>query len=420
MQPPTTKRQLRRFLGMVNYYRDMWKQRSHILAPLTALSSKVVPWKWTEECNEAFEKIKRTMSRETLLNFPDFTKEFHVYTDASDYQQGAVIMQENKPLAFYSRKLNRAQKNYTTGEQELLSIVETLKEFKNILFGQKVIVHTDHLNLLYNKLPSPRVTRWRIMLEEFGPKFVHIKGEQNIVADTLSRHQKVEDENEEEDGEETPLTYTLSRLVGAEDIEEESDFPLSPKVIQKHQQRDQVLQEKAKAQTNYGKITLEGETLISKNHRVAVPKTLQDRLVETYHNLLQHPGSTRMEATIRHVFDFAGLREKVETYCKTCHVCQLSKKQRKKYGHLPPKEAEEAIPWKRVNVDVVGPYKVKVANKELSLLAMTMIDPATGWFEIAHLPEATSYETQKAFDSHWLARYPRPMEVGMDNGSHFK
>ena len=127
-----------------------------------------------------------------------------------------------------------------------------------------------------------------------------------------------------------------------------------------------------------------------------------------------------MEATIRHVFDFAGLREKVETYCKTCHVCQLSKKQRKKYGHLPPKEAEEAIPWKRVNVDVVGPYKVKVANKELSLLAMTMIDPATGWFEIAHLPEATSYETQKAFDSHWLARYPRPMEVGMDNGSHFK
>ena len=102
------------------------------------------------------------------------------------------------------------------------------------------------------------------MLEEFGPKFVHIKEEQNIVADTLSWHQKVEDENEEEDGEETPLTYTLSQLVGAEDIEEESDFPLSPKVIGKHQQRDRVLQEKAKTQTNYGKITLEGETLIRK------------------------------------------------------------------------------------------------------------------------------------------------------------
>jgi hypothetical protein len=137
MQAPTTKRQLRRFLGMVNYYRDMWRRRSHILAPLTALCSKTVTWKWSEECQEAFEAIKRTIARETLLKFPDFSKEFHVYTDASDYQLGAVIMQDDNPLAFYSRKLSKPQKNYTTGEQELLSIVETLKEFRDILLGQR-------------------------------------------------------------------------------------------------------------------------------------------------------------------------------------------------------------------------------------------------------------------------------------------
>ena len=125
MQPPTTKRQLRRFLGMVNYYRNMWQRRSHILAPLTSLSAKTAKWNWSEECNDSFETIKRAMARETLLNFPDFNKEFHIYTDASDYQLGAVIMQEDKPLAFYSRKLNKHQRRYTTGEQELLSIVET-------------------------------------------------------------------------------------------------------------------------------------------------------------------------------------------------------------------------------------------------------------------------------------------------------
>ena len=81
------------------------------------------------------------------MAFPDFTKDFHVYSDSSDYQLGAVIMQDDQPLAFYSRKLNSAQKRYTTGKQELLSIVETLKEFKNILLGQKLIVHTDHKNL---------------------------------------------------------------------------------------------------------------------------------------------------------------------------------------------------------------------------------------------------------------------------------
>jgi hypothetical protein len=87
------------------------------------------------------------VSQETLLAFPDFEKQFHVYTDASNKRLGAVIMQEGKPLAFYSIKLSSAQTRYTTCEQELLSIVETLKEFRNILLGQKVIVHTDHLNI---------------------------------------------------------------------------------------------------------------------------------------------------------------------------------------------------------------------------------------------------------------------------------
>ena len=112
---------------MVNYYRDLWQQRSHILAPLNALSSPKKQWKLTDKCQVAFEEMKRAVSHETLLTFPDFNEEFHVHTDASDYQLGAVIMQKGKLLAFYSRTLNAAKKSYTTGEQELLSIVETLK-----------------------------------------------------------------------------------------------------------------------------------------------------------------------------------------------------------------------------------------------------------------------------------------------------
>jgi hypothetical protein len=122
LTPPKTTKQLRRFLGMVNFYRDMWKGRSHVLAPLTELASKKKPFQWKEEEQKAFELIKKIMSRATLLSFPDFSKPFHIYADASDYQLGSVIMQDGKPLAFYSRKLNNAQRNYTTGEQELLSI----------------------------------------------------------------------------------------------------------------------------------------------------------------------------------------------------------------------------------------------------------------------------------------------------------
>jgi hypothetical protein len=105
------------------------------------------------------------VSEDTLRSFPDFEKEFHVYTDASNKQLGAVIMQEGKTLAFYSRKLNSAQTCYTTGEQELLIIVETIKEFRDILLGQQVKVHTEHLNILYGKLSNDRITRWTLFLE---------------------------------------------------------------------------------------------------------------------------------------------------------------------------------------------------------------------------------------------------------------
>ena len=88
------------------------------------------------------------LSQEAVLQYPDFKKPFHLFTDASDVQLGATLVQDGKPLGFYTRKLNSAQKNYTVGEKELLSIVEGLKVFEGVLRGVDLTVHTDHLNLL--------------------------------------------------------------------------------------------------------------------------------------------------------------------------------------------------------------------------------------------------------------------------------
>jgi hypothetical protein len=113
------------------------------------------------------------MARETLLAYPDFNKPFIIHTDASHTQLGAVISQENRPIAFYSRKLSPAQTRYTTTERELLSIVETLKEFRNILLGQRITVYTDHKNLTYANFNTERVMRWRLILEEYGPELIY-------------------------------------------------------------------------------------------------------------------------------------------------------------------------------------------------------------------------------------------------------
>ena len=89
------------------------------------------------------------IEHEVLLGYPDFNALFEIHTDASKFQLGAVISQKGKPIVLYSRKINSDEQNYTTTEKELLFIVETLKEFCNILLGHQITVYTDHKNLTY-------------------------------------------------------------------------------------------------------------------------------------------------------------------------------------------------------------------------------------------------------------------------------
>jgi RNase H-like domain found in reverse transcriptase len=148
---------------------------------------KKTKWEWGPQQSAAFAAAKKIIAREVLLAYPDFSKTFVIHMDASHYQLGAVISQDGKPIASYSRKLNPAQTWYTTMEWELLSIVETLKEYRIILLGHEIEVFTDHQNLVYKHFnTTERVMQWRQLIEEFGPKLTYIKGENNIVADALS------------------------------------------------------------------------------------------------------------------------------------------------------------------------------------------------------------------------------------------
>ncbi len=123
-----------------------------------------------------------------MLAYPDFLKPFEIYTNASTKQLGAVITQKNRPIAFFSRKLSGAQSKYTVTKLELLAIVEILKEFNGMLWGQLINFYTDHKNLTWDGLglTSDRVIHWRILLEEYAPKIIYIKGIYNTVADAFS------------------------------------------------------------------------------------------------------------------------------------------------------------------------------------------------------------------------------------------
>mgnify|MGYP000560201289 CR=1 FL=1 len=148
-------------------------------------------------------------------------------------------------------------------------------------------------------------------------------------------------------------------------------------------------------------------------------KSLQRRTIEWYHNQLCHPGATRTEETIRQHFTFPKLSEQVREFVSKCHICQVCKKTHKKYGLLPAKAAE-AEPWEKLCVDLVGPYTIPAKEgKDLQLHCVTMIDPATGWFEMRELPNKNAITVANIVEQAWLTRYPWPTEITYDKGTEF-
>jgi hypothetical protein len=268
IKAPKTRKELYQFIGKVNYYRNMWFCRSELLAPLTSLTSRKVKFEWHSSHQQAFDKIKKVIGTEVLLCYPDFNKPilFHLYTDASDHHLRAVIMQDKKPIAFYSRKLNTAQKRYanTEREQELLSAIETCKEYKNILLGYHlhIIVFTDHKNNTFNGLKtSDRVLRtcWLLLLEEYGVKFEYLPGskQKNVgsVADALScldiDSLKIQEE-------EVITLFSGSENNSISNIE----FPMHTALIFKEQAKVKGLREKGLDQPDYSIQHIEGYDLL--------------------------------------------------------------------------------------------------------------------------------------------------------------
>ncbi len=197
---PRYIKQLRSFLGAVNFYHDMWPRRSHVLKPLTQLTGKD-QFVWDPNSNDhvhtkAFVPMKALIAADAFCAYPDGTKPFEICTDSSDYQLRAAIMQKEKPVAYYSRKLTKAQKTYSTYEKELLAIYATLVAFRTMLLRTDITVYTENQNHVYDTINNRRVLTWRLAVEDFAPKLVYLPGKYNVLSDCFSRLPRIEGKNE--------------------------------------------------------------------------------------------------------------------------------------------------------------------------------------------------------------------------------
>jgi hypothetical protein len=268
-----------------------------------------------------------------------------------------------------------------------------------MLWSQQIKVFTDHTNLMRDALglTSDQVYRWRLLLEEYGPKIVYIKGIHNTVADAVLRLEydpsinqtaesfhamKVRNNSSQRqcwmmvskkwwkldiDSDNLDL-YTNKHddwnLKFTHHKEEEEVYPLTLTEIADAQRNNQELKAYLKKNAIMPKKDIilhliEDTKVLCKNGKVMIPTSLWLRAVSWYHHYLQHPGHSRLEETMRSVMYWKGMRTTIRKYDKSCRSCQVNKRHSQKYGHLPPKLLI-ATPWKALCVDLIGLSLLKV------------------------------------------------------------
>eukprot|EP00731_Ephydatia_muelleri_P034653 Em0070g9a len=197
-QVPTTKSDVRTFLGLTGYYRKFIQEYAEIAAPLTDLTRKNAPnhVQWTAECDSAFNRLKDCLCCEPILRSPDFSLPFVLQTDASGRAIGAVLSQvggddEEHPVAYYSRKLLPREEKYSTVEKECLAIILGIQTFRVYLLGRPFVIQTDHRSLEWLdrlKENNGRLTRWSLALQPYQYSVQYRTGQKNGNADALSRY----------------------------------------------------------------------------------------------------------------------------------------------------------------------------------------------------------------------------------------
>ena len=272
---PRTVRDIRVFIWLAGYYRRHVRNFAELAKPLTNFTRKDVPFNWTEEQQNAFDQLKRSLSTEPLFIYPDFSQLFIVACDASTKAVGAVLSQiregSERPVAYCRRQLNSADTKYSVTELELLAFLFATKQFRCYLYGRKFVVHTDHLalNWLLNlQDPSSRLTRRAIKLSEYDFTVEHRPGTKMRHADALSRSVNTIDKNE----------------------------PLSKEVIRYEQEIDELCQ-KCKGYENFwtdeeGVLYRQGP---NEQPRIVIPAAQVPSVLANYHELpfTAHQGVSR-------------------------------------------------------------------------------------------------------------------------------
>ena len=422
MPEPAGVSDVRRFLGMCNYLSRYVPRLSEVSEPLRRLTEAEATFGWGVEEKSAFEKLKELISDQQRLAFYDVRKPVVIQCDASTVGLGAVLMQEGRPVASVSRSLSKSEKNYVAIELECLAIVFACQKFHQYIFGKKVRIETDHkpLEIIVRKpiLSAPRrLQRMLLLLQRYSLEVVFRPGEQQVLADTLSRAPAgttaISAPEEEivfqlqiiKEHEFLPISDQRIAAIKSAAARDAEYAMLSKIIKQEWPQKIDHIPEAVRSYWNFRETMTVQDGVVYKGGQVVVPVEVRPDIVVRLHS--SHQG---IQSTLRRAQDvvyWPGMKKDIEKAVRRCAVCEENA------PALPKEEcrAHEIMGrlWEKVGMDLFH-----CRGKDFLII----VDYLTDFFEITELLEVTASAVVQACKQQF-ARHGIPVWVHTDGGSQF-
>ena len=422
---PEDLSQLRAWLGLFNYYSKFLPRTADVLAPLYKLLNKTVKWKWGSEEQEAFQGAKNLLNSNRLLVHFDPAKPIVLNCDASPYGVSCILSHQfedgsDRPIQCASRRLNKAEMNYSQTEREGLSVIFGITKFHQWLWGRKFQIITDHQPLLRlfsekketAKLAASRLVRWSIQLSAYNYEMIYRPGSKHQNCDALSRLPASPAPRE------VPIPSDTVHLMRC--LEEGSSLTFSR--IEKASRRDPVIGSvlvKLRTGWSGSPESLEEGTFYSRRYelgtqgdclmwgsRVVIPKSLRKEALEILHSI--HQGMSRTKQLARSYLWWPGMDRDIEDLINSCSSCQLQSKMPPAAPIHPWHPTQK--PWSRIHIDHAGPFMGK--------LFLVIVDSYSKWVEIAIVP-STSAKCNIKVLTNCFSRFGLPDMIVSDNGTGF-
>ncbi|XP_041469952.1 uncharacterized protein K02A2.6-like [Lytechinus variegatus] len=418
---PTNKKEVETLLGMMTYLGKFIPNLSEITAPLRQLTQKNIAWHWEPEHADAVDALKKKITSAPTLKLYDAQKPVSMATDASNEGLGAVLMHdESYPIAYASRRVNDAERNYAAIEKEMSAILFACRKFHDYIFGQKVTIFTDHKPLIgifskpLHKL-SPRLQRMRLHLMSYDIDLRWKPGKEMFVPDALSRLLPVSnsDFKSEQTHDIAIETVDCIMQMSAPRLEQFKVQTKRDPILQKistfirngwpESKRD--IPNNIRPYYSFRDELTEIDGLIMKGNRLVVPSCLQKDMLDVLHQ--SHLGIVKIKARARQVLFWPGMSAQIEDKVARCITCQTTRKAQQSEPLIPHPMPNR--PWSKLGMDI---FHLDGVNYLL------VVDYYSKYPEIQMLTEMTSHKVISSLNE-IFSRNGIPDTVISDNARQF-